>query len=198
MEKLLELNLIRNRMNIIETRRKYARYSRIFFVFAVVVFLVITFNFIRDTNKDLYLKKEFSILETDIADKRKAYNVEASEKQWREYTWKLKTVNSMLNDRSLWGNRLKELSNILPAGICISKIEISDEQIKPRYYVKFMLAQSEEKGFKQADGYINAVEKSKYFGKGVKLLSHDKTVLQNKEIEQFQILLSTSPLSKPS
>jgi hypothetical protein len=193
MEKILELNLIRNRMNVIESRRQHARYSRIFFVFAAVVFLIITFNSLMVAVKNWSLIKEYNSLQTDIADKRKAYDVKSLEKQWREYIWKLKTINSMLNDRSLWGNRLKELANMLPPGMCISNITVAEEQGgRSDYRIELkVLPQSDQKGFKQVDGYVNAIETNKYFGKGVKLLSHERQEMNKKEIEIFQVLLSS-------
>ena len=192
MEKILELNLIRNRMNIIETRRQYARYSRIFFVLATIVFLGITFSFLVVTVKNWSLIKEYSALQTDISEKRKAFDIKNLEKQWREYIWKLKTVNSMLNDRTLWGNRLKELANMLPPGMCISNIVASEGGGKIDYHITLkVLPQNEQKGFKQADVFINAIETNKYFGKGIKLQSHERQTINKKEIEIFQIYFSS-------
>jgi hypothetical protein len=104
----------------------------------------------------------------------------------------------MLNDRSVWGNRLKELANMLPEGMCISKIDVAAEQNgKSRYGIELLVVPNEQKGFKQVDGYINSIETNKYYGKGVQIQSHTKKVMNKKEIETFQILLSSASLNKP-
>jgi len=181
-------------MNVIETRRKYSRYLRIFYVFAVIAFVATTLSFVTVIKKNLALKKEINALQADISDKKKAFDVQSLEKQWRDYIWKLKTINLMMNGRSLWGNRLKELANMLPAGMCISNIVVSEEQGgKIKYYIELMAVQSEQKGFKQVDGYINAIESNKYFGKGVKVQSHERRMLNGKEVEIFQITLPSGP-----
>ena len=190
MAKILELNLIRNRINIIETRRKYARYSRIVYFLAAFAFLVIVSNFLVALVKASSVEKKVAVLQSGITEKRKAFGLQDIEKQWQNYRWKLSAVDAMMKAHSMWGNRLKEFSNNLPDGMCISEIVVLEEKGKTNCNLEIMVVQEEGKGFREIDAFVNATESNKLFGKGVKLLSHERRQMNNKEIEVFQISLT--------
>jgi len=189
MEKNLELNLIRSRLNFIETRRLYARYSRIIYFVALITFTLISFKFITIYGGISRSKKELAGLESALALKRDQFGLNDMEKEWRAYCVKLKIVDSMVSARSEWSARLKEFANLLPPGMCIQRVEVAYEEGKKNFNVVVLSLPNEQKGFRDVEGFIATLEFNPLFGKGVKLESHERRQMNGKDIEIFKISL---------
>ena len=157
---------------------------------ASFIFVVMVFNFILALINAGSAQKKVVALQAGIVEKRKAFGIQELEKQWGAYRWKLSAVDSMMKARSLWGNRLKEFSNSLPDGMFISEITIVEEKGKQNCLLEIMALQDETKGFKQIDSFINAIETNKFFGKGVKLQSHERKRVNGRDVELFRLTLA--------
>ena len=189
MAKILELNLIKSKIKVIETRRQYSRYSRIIYFIAISVFVGISFNFYTLTKKLLKAQNELSAIERSIEEKRKAFSMEDTEKIWQDYCKKLRSVYSVVSARSAWGAKFKEFANLLPPGMCIDRIEVTSDQNKKTFFMEIITLPNEQKGFKDIENFITNLEADRFIGKGVKLESHERKHLNKTDVEVFKIYL---------
>jgi Tfp pilus assembly protein PilN len=189
MAKILELNLIKTKIKVIETRRQYSRYSRIIYFVAICVFLGISLNFYSLTNKISRAKKELAGIESVISQKRQMYGMEDMERSWLDRCRRLNSVYSLVSSRSAWAAKLKEFGNLLPQGMCIRTVEVSMDQKNKVFSIELLMLPDEMNGFKEVENYISSLENDKYIGKGVKLETHERRRLNRSDVEAFKIVI---------
>jgi len=179
MEKYLELNLIKNKITYIETRRQYARYSRMIFLLGALVLMAMIVNFVSISTKLNRSQKELAAMQSALEAKRTMFGLDDLEKEWRANCVKLKYINAMISVRSNWGVKLKDFANLLPAGMCITRIETSGNDSKVDFTVEIFALPNDKKGLGDIEAFISALEFNSLFGKGLKIESHER-----KEIEK--------------
>jgi len=188
MAKILELNLIKTKIKVIETRRYFTRISRIIYFLALLIFAGISYDFYVINGKISTAKKEIAKLESSIVEKRKNFNLEEMEREWGVYCGKLRVVSALAGARTSVGAKLKTCANLLPPNMCISKVEaVGDKNSKKKFTIDLMSLPNEQRGFKDVESFISSLETSVFVGKGVKLESHERTLINKNDIELFRI-----------
>ena len=192
MGKYLELNLIKNNIRHIEINRHFPRYSRMIFLAGALIFFILTANYIVIYVRFTRAQKELAATETVLRSKRVLFGFDDLEKEWRAHCAKLRTVNKMIGARSSWGSRLKGFSNLLPPGMCITRIEASNSEDKMKFDIEIIALPNEKKGLGDVEAFISALEFNSLFGKGIKIESHERKTINSRDVEVFRISFSVS------
>lgn len=152
---------------------KFSKILNLFVQIAIVFFIVrsvFLFKQIGQYNENIKQIKQ------SIEEKRQSNNMDAVEKEWNGYYFKLTAMREQLQNNTNYGLILKELGNFLPNDDSVTTVVAKDNNM----LVNLILGKNKLKELKNVYDYENvlkmAFDRSLYFDKNIKieLLYEDK------------------------
>ncbi|MDD2524357.1 MAG: hypothetical protein WCS83_03700 [Endomicrobiia bacterium] len=155
------------------------------FVQLTIIFLLVSsvylYNKINEYNENIKQIKQ------SIEEKRQSNNMDAVEKEWNGYYFKLTAMKEQLSKNTNYGLIFKELGNFLPSDDFITTAAANDTNM----LINLNLGKNKLKELKNVYDYENvlkmAFDRSVYFDKNIKieLLYEDK--IDNKLINLLKV-----------
>ncbi|MHB9154478.1 MAG: hypothetical protein ACYC5N_02150 [Endomicrobiales bacterium] len=185
---MFELNLVRDKICLLESRKKLLYYFRLFYFVCIVLFLVFLCRFIFVSFSILAHKKSVAEMQDNIDRDKKKYQIDKLEKDWLKYYGDARLIAKTLETRTDWAGRLHELSVLVPPGVCVSQVSAGKGETG-KISLKVAVVPTEKQGFEIINEFISILEANKFaVAKGVKLESQEKAKLNNgREVEIFKL-----------
>lgn len=184
---MYKINYITDIVRKNKTEIYFLKFSKILnlFVQLTIIFLLVSsvylYNKINEYNENIKQIKQ------SIEEKRQSNNMDAVEKEWNAYYFKLTAMKEQLGKNTNYGLVFKELGNFLPSDDAITTAVAKDNNM----LISLNLGKNKLKELKNVYDYENvlkmAFDRSLYFDKNIKieLLYEDK--IDNKLINLLKV-----------
>ncbi|MCB4792017.1 MAG: hypothetical protein LHV68_09025 [Elusimicrobia bacterium] len=189
MEKLFELNLIKDRLEKQKLKKTYFNkfiiiYGVCFGVFALCAGLYF-FNNARIKNNI----KTIAATKQNIVNYKTSLNIFQLEKEWTGYNNSLLMIGKLMQKRTIWSFRLRQLSVLLPEGIALDTLSWAKDSENMR--LRILSAPQETNALKLVDGLMSAFKKDEFFAQAAKLENQERVRSENNssEVELFEIAI---------
>ena len=184
-DNMFEINLIKEKLPLFEKRKMYIHlFTGVYALSAVVFIAVFAYFAVVTVEVDRLNKLELKI-KTAIEEIRDNIEIRELKKKWTKYYYKMNTINSIIDQRSLWACRLQELSSIIPSGIYINKMSVKNNLCT----VDACKTDDAKSG---VIDLIRLIKQNKFFSADVKLESRERTTLKKKDVVLFRITINFS------
>lgn len=184
---MFELNLIHEKVNIIENRKKYLKYFQISISVIVLLFILLAIQYVLVLVKISGYKSKIQIIQKTMEEKRKQLNVDKVEKEWNETLLDLYAAKSMVESKTTASIKLHELNKSVPKGVFIDKIFLNENEKNMK--IDAIVFEKGNQEFDSVNEFITNLAKNPVFGHGVKIESHQRTSIDNKDAELFNIII---------
>ena len=130
----------------------------------------------------------------DIQGLVKKYNIDRWSKDWEQYSWKLKVIKNIFDDRRIWVPVFTELSRMIPEKSAIQRLEYRPEKEE----LEVVLHVLAEAGFEmqRINQFLEMSKRSKSLPSGAKIVDQKKGELKGKALELFKLSISFSKRQK--
>ena len=128
-----------------------------------------------------------------IESNRNAFSVNALEAEWSGYRERLIAIDGVVQNKTLWSVRLRELAAIIPANAYITSLVTEGDKL----LLSVVALPAEKRDFDCVKDFMEILKKTKYFSNEVRLEAHQRTKTDNRDTDVFRVSLALSLNKKP-
>ncbi len=182
---MYEINIIKNKSILPQIKKKiFMGFIGISVVSLILIVSLLVY--IGNISAQIDTQKDNKNSKTAVINEMiEKYNINEWGKEWRGYYEKLHVVDRIYTERISLAVKFRELSRLLPTKMCIEKIDL-DKGTKS--LVLGIIALADEHGeFGQVQKFNKALEESKCFGTGIRLVSQERIKIKDKDVNKIII-----------
>jgi hypothetical protein len=184
---MFELNLVRNKVLMLEKRKKIFRYFNIvYFINFLILFLMII-KVVVNNYEIVSYGREKALIQSNIELAKNMLGISKVEQEWIKYSEEVEKINHLYANRTYWAARLREVSAILPKGLCIDQINVSKVQDKENMILNIIASSEDKQELESVNELISSFGKSMFFGKGASMESQQKKEMKDRNVELYRL-----------
>jgi hypothetical protein len=186
MKKLLELNLIGDRITHLKNVRTVMTGIRIGYVVCFVAFSALVMDLVFVSMRISDCKKKITSLQMNIQAERAGFGMDGLETEWRKYAVQLRQIDGYVSKRTSYGPLLIGLSKSLPVNAFVSRIN-ADSRAGNKVTVEIIVPPGGRPGLDTINEFMDKFKREGVAGSTVNLDSQDKTQFNDRPAETFKI-----------
>jgi len=183
---MYEINLIRQKSILPKTRKKvYHTFIASLVIFGLVVFIQIS-RTIGYSVKISKMRDQKNTIGITINNMINEYSIEQWGEEWVGFYNDMSLISKIYEEKTYWAIRLKKFTELLPPNMTIDKIVIG-QKTKSFVVTLFSLIEEEEGDYEPIKRFIDILEHSTLFSKGIRLESQQRTELETKTVNLIEL-----------
>jgi hypothetical protein len=182
---MFELNLVREKLTQLQTKKKHEIYFRIVLAAGSAVFLLLFVKLLYSSYFVYFkYKHDLASFNKDINKNKIEFRVTDLEREWREYYKKMQLIQYHSGERMYLPERLEEISSLLPPQLCINEVKAKKSTRKMNIELVALVTANTNSMIGEL---TERLQSSRAFGKAVKIKPGEKTEINGKPAQVFDV-----------
>ncbi len=173
MKRLLELNLIQDRLVQQKQTMKLLGYIRRGYIVCFMVFIGLVATVAAIGLQCSKCRSKITSIKNSIKAERKEYGIEQLENEWKGYVTQMGQIENSLAKRTSIAVMLSELSRDLPANARITNFS-ADTNTGVNVKLDLLVSDKGQLSMESVIGFLDTLKKNPVFGEHVKVDSQEK------------------------
>jgi Tfp pilus assembly protein PilN len=183
---MYEINLIRSKAILPKTQRKVFRILVGSAVLFGLLLLIQIFRTIGLSVKISKMRDQKNTIGITINNMINEYSIEQWGEEWVGFYNDMSLVSKIYKEKTYWAIRLKKFMDLLPPNMTVDKITVG-KQGKSLVVILFALVEQAEGDYEPIKRFIDILEHSALFSKGVRLESQQRSEIEKKTVHIIEI-----------